>query len=478
MDSEGRVLSAEQQKYFADSKVTDNDGNLLVVYHGTNNDFYTFDSGRVGKGIDQFGSGYYFTTNKDHAGAYGNRTIEGYLNLKNPFIIEVGDNGGTIDQFYRQPVTQSQAEKILKMHPDIYSTEDSPLGNYSERYWTEGATESVIKEVAAQMDEIGMFTDNTMFGYYPNELNAAIKKVLGYDGIQVNYGKYEKYYIAWEQNQIKDVTNTSPTTAADIRYALSEEQQAKLDSTKGSDKVMTELPNSRVSVKDVITKEATKEQFAEQVKSDTKQYKEGFQIAMTNAQAGVERVMREAGVQDATAVTNYVRAGKNAGMNALDIEGAQFSLDGETRLGESWGKIWQPIYALDKKDGQAYAKFQEYLLHYHNIDRRAVGKPVFGENVTAADSRAAIAQIESVYPQFKKIAEKVWKFNDNNLQLSVDSGMYSQEYADHLRELYPHYVPTLREEHAGGIATIQGKNNIRVNNAKNKQSAQILVFCR
>lgn len=466
MDSEGRVLSAEQQKYFADSKVTDNDGNLLVVYHGTNNDFYTFDSGRVGKGIDQFGSGYYFTTNKDHAGAYGNRTIEGYLNLKNPFIIEVGDNGGTIDQFYRQPVTQSQAEKILKMHPDIYSTEDSPLGNYSERYWTEGATESVIKEVAAQMDEIGMFTDNTMFGYYPNELNAAIKKVLGYDGIQVNYGKYEKYYIAWEQNQIKDVTNTSPTTAADIRYALSEEQQAKLDSTKGADKVMTELPNSRVSVKDVITKEATKEQFAEQVKSDTKQYKEGFQIAMTNAQAGVERVMREVGVQDATAVTNYVRAGKNAGMNALDIEGAQFSLDGETRLGESWGKIWQPIYALDKKDGQAYAKFQEYLLHYHNIDRMAVGKPVFGENVTAADSRAAIAQIESVYPQFKKIAEKVWKYNDNNLQLSVDSGMYSQEYADHLRELYPHYVPTLREEHAGGIATIQGKNNIRVNNAK------------
>lgn len=466
MDSEGRVLSAEQQKYFADSKVTDNDGNLLVVYHGTNNDFYTFDSGRVGKGIDQFGSGYYFTTNKDHAGAYGNRTIEGYLNLKNPFIIEVGDNGGTIDQFYRQPVTQSQAEKILKMHPDIYSTEDSPLGNYSERYWTEGATESVIKEVAAQMDEIGMFTDNTMFGYYPNELNAAIKKVLGYDGIQVNFGKYEKYYIAWEQNQIKDVTNTSPTTAADIRYALTEEQRAKLDSTKGSDRVMTELPNNKVSIKDVFTKQATATELAEQMKGNSKEWTEGYQIMFTNAQAGVERVLSEAGIKDATAITNYVRAGKNAGMNALDPSGAQFSLDGETRLGESWGRIWQPIYNLAKKDGQAYAKFQEYLLHYHNIDRMAVGKPVFGENVTAADSRAAIAQIESVYPQFKKIAEKVWKFNDNNLQLSVDSGMYSQEYADHLRELYPHYVPTLREEHAGGIATIQGKNNIRVNNAK------------
>ena len=219
-DSNGKKLSEGQIEFFKDSKVRDEKGRLLTVYHGTNNDFYTFDSSRVGKGIDQFGSGYYFTTNKDHAGAYGNRTIEAYLNLKNPFIVEVGDNGGTIDQFYRQPVTQSQAEKILKLHPDIYSAEDSPLGNFSERYWTEGATESVIKEVAAQMHEIGMFIDNAMFGYYPNELNAAIKKVLGYDGIQVNFGKYEKYYVAWEQNQIKLTTNKNPSKNADIRYAL------------------------------------------------------------------------------------------------------------------------------------------------------------------------------------------------------------------------------------------------------------------
>lgn len=230
-DSRGKKLTNEQRKFFADSKVVDEQGRLLEVYHGTNNEFYTFDSGRVGKGIDQFGSGYYFTTNKDHAGAYGSRTIEGYLNIKNPFVIEVGDKGGTIDQFYRQPVTQSQAEQILKMHPDIFSVEDSPLGNFSERYWTEGATESVIREVAAQMNEIGMFIDNTMFGYYPNELNAAIKKVLGYDGIQVNYGEHEKYFVAWEQNQIKDIKNLKPTAAADIRYALQlDDEQITVDS--------------------------------------------------------------------------------------------------------------------------------------------------------------------------------------------------------------------------------------------------------
>lgn len=449
MDSEGRVLSAEQQKFFADSKVVDKNGNLLAVYHGTNNEFYTFDSNKIGESTRNegiFGKGFYFTNNQTYAEYYkrknGNlvkddsgRIVEAYLNLKNPFIWNT-----------------------IKTEQDVVKLADK-LG-LQKGTITYNRTQS----------ELHAITDN----FKIRQFTEALKKA-GYDGVVYTYpktatekrlGKVTSEYVAFYSEQIKDVSNTSPTSAVDIRYALSEEQQAKLDSTKGADKVMTELPNSKVSIKDVITKEATREQLVEQVKGDTKQYTEGLQIAMTNAQAGVERVMREAGVQDATAVTNYVRAGKNAGMNALNIEGAQFSLDGETRLGESWGKIWQPIYALDKKDGQAYAKFQEYLLHYHNIDRMAVGKPVFGENVTAADSRAAIAQIESVYPQFKKIAKKVWKFNDNNLQLSVDSGMYSQEYADHLRELYPHYVPTLREEHAGGIATIQGKNNIRVNNAK------------
>lgn len=435
MDSEGRVLSAEQQRYFAGSKVTDNDGNLLVVYHNTKKKFNVFNDKYMGTGISagslgNLGSGFYFTNAKDSYIEKYKKTV--YLDIKKPYYL--GSKDSSI-----------QWKSLIENSDLRYDTNTNWAAPHS--------TFSALSQITGLSGEklVNTFT--------------RLLKQQGYDGI-IEVGGYSNDYVVFKSNQIKDVKNTSPTTSADIRYSLTEKQRAKLDSTKGSDRVMTELPSSKVSVKDVLTKTATKEQLTEQFKGDTKQYTEGFQIAMTNAQAGVERVMREVGVQDATAVTNYVRAGKNAGMNALDMEGAQYSLDGETRLGESWGKIWQPIYALDKKDGQAYVKFQEYLLHYHNIDRMAVGKPVFGENVTAADSRAAIAQIESVYPQFKKIAEKVWKFNDNNLQLSVDSGMYSQEYADHLRELYPHYVPTLREEHAGGIATIQGKNNIRVNNAK------------
>lgn len=219
-DSEGQTLTEQQAEYFKDSKVRDSEGNLLVVYHGTNSDFYTFDKGRVGKGIDQFGAGYYFTTEKTGAGRYGKRIINSYLNITNPFEINMTRSGGGLDQFYGFELPPSQAYDILKLHPDIMDSENSPLGNYSERFWEVGATESVMREVAKQMTEIGSFADNSMFGYYPNELNTAIKKVLGIDGLQVNLGNGEKFFIAWQPNQIKEISNINPTTNEDIRFSL------------------------------------------------------------------------------------------------------------------------------------------------------------------------------------------------------------------------------------------------------------------
>src|SRR5690606_27640727 len=57
-DSEGRELTVEQAKYFKDSKVRDELGNLLVVYHGTTWDFNIFDKSRTNVEND-FGQGFY-----------------------------------------------------------------------------------------------------------------------------------------------------------------------------------------------------------------------------------------------------------------------------------------------------------------------------------------------------------------------------------------------------------------------------------
>ncbi|MBO7735530.1 MAG: hypothetical protein J6S67_23395, partial [Methanobrevibacter sp.] len=78
-------------KWFGDSKVVDNDGRPLVVYHGTSSVFDTFDSD-VGHITDSgfFGSGFYFTPIKSEAEYYGRIVMPVYLKIEKPFIISTG----------------------------------------------------------------------------------------------------------------------------------------------------------------------------------------------------------------------------------------------------------------------------------------------------------------------------------------------------------------------------------------------------
>lgn len=48
-DNDGRDLTEAQREFFKDSKVLDEDGQLRVVYHGSDRDFTAFDRGIDGK---------------------------------------------------------------------------------------------------------------------------------------------------------------------------------------------------------------------------------------------------------------------------------------------------------------------------------------------------------------------------------------------------------------------------------------------
>ena len=75
---------AQSKSPFSGSKIVDSQGNPLVVYHGTNQEFKSFD-------LDQSTMGtIWFTSNKDSiiggtSGAVGNNIVKAaYLNIKNP----------------------------------------------------------------------------------------------------------------------------------------------------------------------------------------------------------------------------------------------------------------------------------------------------------------------------------------------------------------------------------------------------------
>lgn len=79
------------ERKFSDSKVRDEAGNLLEVYHYSNEDFDEFSLDYIGKNYPGdngfFGAGVYFTDSED-AFHYGKKKYSAYLNLKNPLIIK------------------------------------------------------------------------------------------------------------------------------------------------------------------------------------------------------------------------------------------------------------------------------------------------------------------------------------------------------------------------------------------------------
>ena len=102
VDSDGRALSQEQQDYFRDSVIRDDQGRLMVMYHGTRNGGFTiFDGGKdyfcftnnrryayAFEGRKGNGQLYPATRADIEAGLISPQMYEVYLNVTNPFIAE------------------------------------------------------------------------------------------------------------------------------------------------------------------------------------------------------------------------------------------------------------------------------------------------------------------------------------------------------------------------------------------------------
>jgi hypothetical protein len=70
------------------SKIVDENGEPLVVYHSTGENFHVFDieKSRSYKGQPDYDlPGFYFSTNKDLSADYGDNTITAFLNIRHPF---------------------------------------------------------------------------------------------------------------------------------------------------------------------------------------------------------------------------------------------------------------------------------------------------------------------------------------------------------------------------------------------------------
>lgn len=182
-DSAGRELTAQQREYFKDSKARDEQGRLLTLYHGTGAKFTVFDRGRIEQNFQNRGGdlGFYFSPYIEDAQGYareatfstgGEKTImEVYLNLKNPLVIE--------DEGWGSAISQADIR-----HGDL------------KRWAQEGGHDGIIVKSTDEVDDDGT----------PDAV-----------------------YIAFSPEQIKNVSNETPTDDPDIRFSAEDEDGGEWD---------------------------------------------------------------------------------------------------------------------------------------------------------------------------------------------------------------------------------------------------------
>lgn len=224
-DSEGRELTEQQQEYFKDSEVRDEDGRLIPVYHGSQAQFTEFSADFMSMHGSMEGQGFYFTDNRSMAEGYkrdGGQLLEGYLNISKP----LSDSEVTM--------TKAELKKLLKaVDPtgdDVVINYDPTGGmGYPSKAWYNRALAATVEQIYSTSDsDSEILADVANSGAGAGATTKAARKALGYDGYIVK-GKYDDatVYVAFESNQFKNADNKSPTVDQDIRHSLKGTENAQ-----------------------------------------------------------------------------------------------------------------------------------------------------------------------------------------------------------------------------------------------------------
>jgi hypothetical protein len=241
-------------KWFGNSKASNN-GEPIILYHGTNENFNSFDIDKIGYGSGNYGHygyGFYFSDDIREAQHYGSNVIKAYLKISNPFtgtddeILKLKRNGvQNIDDqvinlidFDSLLNEVNRIDKIggilLEMVRDYgleeawnkfnqagykYSHEYNALSNIADEYTSIAKNKpyEIPDYVFQELKNFGVKMRNlkyemgfkysqslhwiTDLGNRSEEVTDVIKK-LGYDGVI-----YGSEYIVFYPNQIKSINN-------------------------------------------------------------------------------------------------------------------------------------------------------------------------------------------------------------------------------------------------------------------------------
>lgn len=228
--------STKFKKWFGASKVKDDDGRPKVVYHGTPfaNKLVKFNSNPKVKGVDQLGSGFYFTTAQHDANAYTVKkefqkdeeyspgVIPVYLSIKKPIKLSARENLSDA----KLPISKRAIMIMIKRSHKIHGFDNSPLWNYIDLS-SEQITDSKIEQIADNYMDNPFTLENDFFDGHEDKFRAAIYQFTNHDGIMQEKDDGITHYVAWFPWQIKSAlanVGSFSKDEDDITASLSSEE--------------------------------------------------------------------------------------------------------------------------------------------------------------------------------------------------------------------------------------------------------------
>ena len=171
-------LSPEQEAFFKDSKIRDENGNLKTVYHGTDAEFDVFNPNNTSS--NKWGAGNYLAFDENAGKNYGKNVKEMYANITSP----ISDKQKTIsfDQYDALHRRVNNGEPAYREDYDMYDND---------------------------MDLLWDITDNGQWKKYAQD----IKDTTGKDGVIM-----DDMAITFSSNQTKYTNNLNPTDNPDMRF--------------------------------------------------------------------------------------------------------------------------------------------------------------------------------------------------------------------------------------------------------------------
>ena len=225
------------------SKVVDNNGEPLVLYHQTGKEFTTFDTKQKGSGEfdSEMPTGIFMKPTNNDIGVGGNIQMPLYASIKNPLIV---NNRSELVKFYDKNVqgytkAKSAIDSVNKEYKAKFNEEMKRKNEEYQKLWNakkngEISEEEYQKSISRDaLDEIMEEWENKV-----NEASHNAKALIddyfknsNYDGVIVNndvgsFGRSTKTFIAFENTQVKSATDNIGTfdgNNPDIRYSLDED---------------------------------------------------------------------------------------------------------------------------------------------------------------------------------------------------------------------------------------------------------------